>query len=168
VPAVEQTTIEAEDVVLTPLVRTDAEELVGLLDEPDLREWLRAHDVDQLRARFAAWETRRSPDHDEQWLNWVVRERDQGRALGWVQATVRETRAEVAYALLPAERGAGMASAAVRALVGWLRGELGVTTVTAEIDDANAASVRVAVAAGFERTARRAGDEIVWEHRPPR
>jgi hypothetical protein len=40
-----------------------------------------------------------------------------------------------------------------------------VLTVTAEIDEANAASARVAVAAGFERTIRRSGDEVVWEHR---
>ena len=53
----------------------------------------------------------------------------------------------------------------MRALVRWLRDQLGVRTVTAEIDDADAASARVAVAAGFERTIRRAGDEVVWEHR---
>ena len=66
---------------------------------------------------------------------------------------------------MPAERGIGIASEAVRALVRWLHDRLGVTTVTAEIDDANSASVRVAVASGFERTIRRAGDEVVWEHR---
>ena len=94
--------------------------------------------------------------------------RSDGRALGWVQATVRGDSASVAYAILPAERGVGAASDAVRALVRWLHDRLGVTTVIAEIDDANAASARVAVAAGFERTAHRAGDEVVWEHRRTR
>ncbi len=157
--------IEADRTVLVPLQASDAEALAGLLEEAQLREWLRAEDVRDLRDRFSAWETRRSPDGDELWLNWVVRERDDARALGWVQATVRGRTANVAYALLPAERGAGAASDAVRALVRWLRDRLSVTVVTAEIDESNAASARVAVAAGFERTIHRAGDEVVWEHR---
>jgi RimJ/RimL family protein N-acetyltransferase len=159
--------IESERAVLVALRSGDADDLAGLLDEPDLREWLGASDVRELRDRFTAWESRRSPDDAELWLNWVVRERQDGRALGWVQATVRESDATVAYALLPAERGAGAASDAVRTLVRWLHTRLGVRTVTAEIDDANAASARVAVAAGFERTIHRAGDEVVWEHRTP-
>jgi RimJ/RimL family protein N-acetyltransferase len=162
---VELENIDAERTVLVALRASDADELAGLLDEADLREWLRAYDVGELRDRFAGWETRRSPDGDELWLNWIVRERGDQRAVGWVQATVRGTSASVAYALLPAERGAGAASDAVRALVRWLRGRLAVTVVTAEIDESNSASARVAVAAGFERTIHRAGDEVVWEHR---
>jgi GNAT superfamily N-acetyltransferase len=67
-------------------------------------------------------------------------------------------------AVLPDERGNGVASDAVRALVVWLRDRLEVTTVTAEIAEANTASQRVALAAGFERTTRRDEDEVVWEH----
>jgi RimJ/RimL family protein N-acetyltransferase len=157
--------IASERAVLVPLRSVDADELAGLLEEAHLREWLSAQDVRELRARFAAWESRRSPDDAELWLNWVVRDQRDERALGWVQATVRGDAASVAYALLPAERGVGAASDAVRALVRWLHSRLGVRTVTAEIDEANAASARVAVASGFERTIRRAGDEVVWEHR---
>jgi ribosomal-protein-alanine N-acetyltransferase len=160
--------IASECVVLVALASSDAEDLAGLLDEPKLREWLGVKDVDELRARFAAWESRRSPDDDELWLNWVIRERQSERALGWAQATVRGESASVAYAVLPAERGADAASEAVRALVRWLHDRLDVATVTAEIDDANAASARVAVAAGFERTALRAGDEAVWQRRAKR
>jgi RimJ/RimL family protein N-acetyltransferase len=157
--------IEAERATLVGLRAADADELAGLLEEPWIREWMGADDVGELRDRFAGWESRRSPDGVQAWLNWVVRERDDGRALGWVQATVRGDAATVAYAILPAERGAGAAADAVRALVRWLHGALGVVTVTAEIDEANAASVRVAVSSGFERTIRRTGDEVVWEHR---
>jgi RimJ/RimL family protein N-acetyltransferase len=160
--------IAAERAVLVALRSADADDLAGVLEEPHLREWLRTQDVGELRARFAAWESRRSPDDDELWLNWVVRERREGRALGWVQATVRGDSASVTYAVLSAERGLGAASDAVRALVRWLHDRLGVTTVTAEIDDANVASARVAVAAGFERPIHRAGDEVVWEHRTTR
>jgi RimJ/RimL family protein N-acetyltransferase len=153
--------IRSRRLVLVPLRATDAEALVGLLEEAPLREWLRADDVAGLRERFAGWEARRSPDGREAWLNWIVRAVDGGRALGWVQATVRGDAASVAYALLPSERGAGVASEALRALVRWL----GVGCVTAEIDDANVASGRVAAAAGFERTERIVDGERVWSWR---
>ena len=159
------TDIPSARLALVPLRAGDAEELAGLLDEAPLREWLRAEDVDQLRARFAGWETRTSPDGTERWLNWIVRAADDRRALGWVQATVREDVASVAYATLPAARGSGAASESLRALVPWLRARLGVTAVRAEIDDANVASGRVAAAAGFERTDRRSGGEVVWQWR---
>ena len=161
------TDIASARLVLVPLHADDAEELVGLLEEVPLREWLRAEDVGGLRARFAGWETRASPDGTEQWLNWIVRAAHDRRALGWVQATVRDDAASVAYALLPVARGSGVASEALRALVPWLRSRLGVTEVTAEIDDANVASARVAAAAGFERTDRRSGGEAVWAWRGP-
>jgi RimJ/RimL family protein N-acetyltransferase len=165
VVAVNLEDITSERAVLVALRADDADELAGLLEEERMREWLRARDVGELRERFATWESRRSPDGDESWLNWVVRERHDARALGWLQATVRGDAATVTYAILPAERGAGAAADAVRALVRWLHHTLGVVMVTAEIDETHEASVRVAVSAGFERTIRRTGDEVVWEHR---
>jgi ribosomal-protein-alanine N-acetyltransferase len=152
--------ITGDEVVLEPLVADDATDLAGLLAERDLRAWLRADDVDGLRDRFAGWETRESPDGRERWLNWVVRACDDHRALGWIQATLRGDAASVGYATLPAERGAGAAIDALRTLTAWLRTEVG--TITVEIADDNAASAGVAAAAGFERTERRAGDEVVW------
>jgi RimJ/RimL family protein N-acetyltransferase len=160
-------TIDGLRVVLTPLLVADAAALAGLLAEPDLRRWLRADDIADLRTRFAAWEARRSPDGSELWLNWAVRARDGGRVLGWVQATVRGDAAVVGYATLPRERGAGAAGDALRALTGWLRERLDVASITAAIADANTASARVAGAAGFVRTGRRAGGEAVWSLAQP-
>jgi RimJ/RimL family protein N-acetyltransferase len=154
--------IHGRRVVLVWLRRADAEELAGLLEDALVREALGVEDVEGLRSRFAAWESRRSPDAAQAWLNWVVRGRDDHRALGWVQATVQGTTASVAYALLPAERGQGAASDAVRALSRWLGATLGVGDVTASIAEENTASARVARAAGFAPTGRRHAGEIVW------
>jgi RimJ/RimL family protein N-acetyltransferase len=160
--------IEGARVVLVPLLAADADELAGLLDDDYTRGALGVEDVDGLRARFARWEARRSPDGAEAWLNWVVRARDDRRALGWAQATVRSRSAGVAYALLASARGQGAASDAVRALVAWLRGDRGVEEVVAWIAPANAASGRVAHAAGFAPTARRDDDgEVRWVHAAP-
>jgi RimJ/RimL family protein N-acetyltransferase len=154
--------IEGVQVVLVPLRGDDADELAGLLDDATIRGFLGVAHLAGLRQRFAAWETRPAPHGREAWLNWVVRARDGGRALGWVQATVRDGTASVAYALLPAERGHGAASDAVRALATWLRAAHGVAEVTASIAPENAASERVARAAGFAPTARWADGERVW------
>jgi RimJ/RimL family protein N-acetyltransferase len=153
--------IQGRRVSLVPLGGQHADELAGLLEDAFVRDALGVGDVEGLRRRFAAWESRRSPDGDERWLNWVVRERADGRALGWVQATVRGGTASIAYALLPAERRRGAASDAVRAMIGWLRAELGVTELTASIAPANLASARVARAVGLEPSGGRHAGEII-------
>jgi RimJ/RimL family protein N-acetyltransferase len=154
--------IEGRRVSLVPLGAEHADELVRLLEDAFVRDALGVGDVEGLRRRFAAWESRRSPDGVERWLNWVVRERADGRALGWVQATVRGGTASIAYALLPAERRRGAASDAVRAMIRWLRAELGVSELTASIAPANLASAQVARAVGLEPTDGRVGGEIIW------
>ena len=159
--------IEGRDVVLVPLCGRHADELAGLLEDAYVRDALGVGDVDALRRRFAAWESRRSPDGEERWLNWLVRARAGDRALGWAQATVRGATGSVAYALLPAERGRGAASDALRALLGWLRTKLGVAEITAAIAPDNVASARVARAAGLAPTDRRVDGEVVWAERAP-
>jgi hypothetical protein len=77
--------IHGRRVALAPLRERHASELVGLLDDDFVRDTLGVGDVEGLRRRFAAWESRRSPDGGEAWLNWVVRGRDDGRALGWAR-----------------------------------------------------------------------------------
>jgi RimJ/RimL family protein N-acetyltransferase len=154
--------IQGRRVSLVPLAVEHADELAGLLEDAFVRDSLGVGEVEGLRRRFAAWESRRSPDGEERWLNWVVRERADGRALGWVQATVCGATASVAYALLATERGRGAASDAVRAMIQWLRTELGVTDLTASIAPANLASAHVARAVGLEATDGRDEGEVIW------
>jgi RimJ/RimL family protein N-acetyltransferase len=149
-------------VQLAPLCASDADELVGLLAESDLRVWLRARDLEQLRRRFEGWEVRRSPDGREAWLNWVVRSREDGRALGWTQATVAKGAALVAYAMLPEERRRGYAAEALRAMIAELREQHGVIFFEAHIEETNVGSQRVAGAAGFKHTDQTVRGEAVW------
>jgi RimJ/RimL family protein N-acetyltransferase len=157
-----QDEIHGRRVVLVPLSGDDADDLAGLLDDRVIRGFLGVAELTGLRRRFASWESRSAPHGGEWWLNWVVRARDDRRALGWVQATVAGSVATVAWSLLPAERGRGAASDAVRTMIAWLRATLGVEEITAAIDPANTASERVARAAGFAPTDRRRGGERVW------
>jgi RimJ/RimL family protein N-acetyltransferase len=125
----------------------------------ELREWMNAGDLDALRARLRAWESRRSPDGSEEWLNWIVLD-DEPAA--WVQATIRRDAALVAYAVLPARRGEGIATEVVVAVTSWLHEQHPV--VEANIADDNLASQAVARRAGFVRTDRTSGGEAVWQH----
>jgi RimJ/RimL family protein N-acetyltransferase len=125
----------------------------------ELREWMNAGDLEALRARLRDWESRRSPDGSEQWLNWIVLD-DEPAA--WVQATIRRDAALVAYAVLPARRGEGVATEAVVAVTSWLHEQHPV--VEAHIADDNLASQAVARRAGFVRTDRTRGGEAVWQH----
>jgi RimJ/RimL family protein N-acetyltransferase len=151
---------------LSALRAADADDLAELLDDPVLREWLRASDVAELRERFRGWETRGSPDGSAQWLNWVARRRSDGAAVGWVQATVRGATAEISYATVPSQRRHGYMSAAAREVVGWMPG-LGVATIEAHIDPANAASAGVARSLGFTRSDRVDAGEAVWVRPAP-
>ena len=45
--------------------------------------------ADDLRERIRVQEGRRSPEGDELWLNWTLRLRSSGQAIGYVQAGVR-------------------------------------------------------------------------------
>ena len=154
--------ITTDGFVLAPLHEADADRLVGLLEDPLLREWLRADDVGALRAQFKRWESGRSPDGRECRLNWVVTSRGDARALGWVQATVSSGVAVIAYAIVPSERGRGVATDALRTVTRWLYEQPGITAVEANIDPENRASQAVAAKAGFTRTDRRRAGEDVW------
>jgi RimJ/RimL family protein N-acetyltransferase len=125
----------------------------------ELREWMSASDLEALRARLRAWESRRSPDGSEQWLNWIVLDNEPA---AWVQATIRPDAALVAYAVLPARRGEGIATEVVVAVTSWLHEQHPV--VEAHIADDNLASQAVARRAGFVRTGRTSGGEAVWQH----
>ena len=151
---------------LVPLRAADAQELVGLLDEPNLREWLRSEDVDDLRARFAGWEVRRSPDGSAHWLNWVVRARDDGRAVGWARPPWGRGPRWWPTRHWPPSVARGFATAALEATMAELRENFGVESFEAHIHPDNVSSERVAAAAGFTVTARSADSERVWVLRP--
>jgi RimJ/RimL family protein N-acetyltransferase len=162
IATMDEAEIRGARVVLVPLRGDDADELAGLLDDATIRGFLGVAHLAGLRRRFAGWEARRVPHGGQSWLNWIVRAGEDGRALGWVQATVEDATASVAYTLLPAERGRGAASDALRTLTAWLRESLGVVEISASIAPENTASERVARAAGFVPTARWTDGHRVW------
>ncbi|WP_242906697.1 GNAT family N-acetyltransferase [Actinomadura terrae] len=178
-------TITTPRLVLEPLAVHHADEMAPVLDDPRLHRYIGGEPltVEELRARYAHLVAGPAPFHQEGWLNWVVRRRRDGQAVGYVQATVAPARpgytvappadgstvtpsdarnaASVAWVIGMPYQGFGFATEAARALVGWLRAH-GAAEIVASIHPDNAASRAVAARLGLRPTAETDDDEIVW------
>ena len=156
---------------LEPLRVDHAEEMTPLLADQDLYAFTGGAPptLGELRAQYERRATGRSPDGAESWLNWIVRRRDDGQALGFVQAAIAAdppppspVTAVLAWVLAVPFQGQGYAREAVTALVAWLK-SVGVQRLAAYIHPEHAASMGVARALGLTQTAERVDSEVVWE-----
>jgi RimJ/RimL family protein N-acetyltransferase len=169
-PADDEMRIATRRLDLVPSTAEDADDLFPLLEDPELGRFTGETppaDVEAVRAGFARWEARRSPDGAELWLNWVVRRRDDGRAVGLVQATVGDGDAAIAWTVGTAFQRQGFATEAGHALIAWLRDTLGVPSIVGSVHPDNVASQTTAHRIGLRPTDRHHEGEVVWEYVPP-
>jgi aminoglycoside 6'-N-acetyltransferase len=110
---------------------------------PPSREW--------LRERYRRLETRRSPDSSELWLNWLLREKMTGRFVGYVQATVKDHSASIAYLLFSNAGGVGYAHEAVGGMLRSLQRDYATKEFTATVHVGNQRSIRLLERLGFTR-----------------
>jgi RimJ/RimL family protein N-acetyltransferase len=146
-------------------VPDDAAELFPVLQDVRLHAFVGGEppgSVEQLRERYERQVVGRSPDGSERWMNWVLRERRSGAAIGYLQATVAGDDAVVAWVVGAEWQGRGYAKESARALVRWLRSNGIAGEITAAISPRHAASIAVARSAGFEPTDRTVDGEVVW------
>jgi RimJ/RimL family protein N-acetyltransferase/predicted N-acetyltransferase YhbS len=150
---------------LVPLSPTDADEMVHVLGDERLYAFIggRPPSLDELRSRYERLAAGRSADGTEEWHNWIIRLRADGRAVGAAQATIREagTTADVAWVVGVRWQGNGFAAEAARAVVGWLETR-GVATITAHVHPDHHASAAVAANAGLVATGEIESGEQVW------
>ncbi|MFC8226803.1 GNAT family N-acetyltransferase [Streptomyces sp. NPDC057287] len=146
-----------------PLAVPHAEEMAAVLFDPALHAYTGGapEGADALRARYER-QSAGSPDPAELWWNWVLRVRADGCLAGYVQATVRGARAEVAWVIGTPWQGRGYAKEAATGLVRHLLDRGAVRTVVAHIHPDHAASAAVATAAGLLPTDERADGEVRW------
>ena len=156
--------LELERVLLTPLTVADAEEMSDVLAAPELYAFIGGcpPTAIELRERYARW-ARGAPDPGVEWLNWVIRLIREDRAIGTVQATLREDpegrEAELAWIVGAAWQGHGYATEAMRGVVASLRSR-GVDRFCAFVHPGNAASAAVARALGMVVGADRRDGEV--------
>ncbi|MFC6881931.1 MULTISPECIES: GNAT family N-acetyltransferase [Actinomadura] len=172
-------TLETRRLLLEPLAVHHADEMADVLGDARLHAYIGGEPLsrDDLRARYEHLVAGPAPFHQESWLNWIVRRRRDGQAVGTVQATVTPAAADgpaaggpaasVAWVIGMPYQGFGFATEAARALVGWLAGK-GVGEIVACVHPDNAASAAVARRAGLRPTGEWRSGELVWRsvHRP--
>lgn len=140
-----------DDLSLDPLAVSDAGEMAVVLADPELYRVTGGSPPSEaeLRQRYERQVVGRSPDGREEWLNWVVRV--DGEAAGYVQASVQDGRATVAWVVGTAFQGRGIATEAARRMLALLTAR-GVSAVDAYVALGHLASELVAARVGFVAT----------------
>jgi RimJ/RimL family protein N-acetyltransferase len=156
--------LTTERLALDPLRVEHAEEMAPLLDDPRLHAYIGGvpAGVDELRERYRRQVRGRSPDGSQQWLNWVVRRRDSGHAVGTVQATIDASVAEVAWVVASSYQRRGYAREAAAEMLRWLH-QHGITMVIAHVHPEHSASIALARSLGLRPTTRTRDGEVRWE-----
>ena len=163
--------LESHRLVLEPLRVEHADELAPVLDDPALHQFTggRPATRDELRRRFGRQVQGRSPDGRDEWLNWTVRERATGRAVGIAQATVTTDAvgrtADLAWVIATRYQGRGLATEAAGLVAAWLRAR-GVDRLGARIHPDHHASMAVARSIGLTPTDARVNGEVRWQSEP--
>lgn len=165
---------------LEPLLANHAALLSGSIEDAALYEHTPEEppvSLSTLAERYGWFESRRSPDGSEDWLNWAVRIGDgDGPYVGYVQATIRADRsATIAYFVFAAFQGQGYGREAVGAMVDFLIDKADVRSITAYIDSRNKRSLALVESLGFRkvefleaahRFKGRVSDEWVYQRVP--
>jgi RimJ/RimL family protein N-acetyltransferase len=151
---------------LTPLVETDADAMVDVLNDERMHEFTggRPLTLDELRSRYRRLSLGRSSDDTELWFNWIVRTTNDGQPIGAMQATVTGdgSSADVAWEVGVPWQRRGYASEAATAVVNWLI-DHHVAQIRALIRPDHDASARVAAHAGLVPTGDLVDGEVVWQ-----
>ena len=153
--------ISTPRLVLEPLTGAHAEEMFLVLSDPAIYEFENAPPPSEewLLNRYRLLELRRSTDGEELWLNWVVRSREGGGLIGYVQATVRpDPMTLVAYEFESSSWGRGLGRESVGAVLDELSARYHVGAVAAILKKTNHRSRTLLGRLGFDCAPdRRAG-----------
>ncbi|MFH8734799.1 MULTISPECIES: GNAT family N-acetyltransferase [unclassified Streptomyces] len=147
-----QPTIEAEGgLLLRPWRDEDVPAVYAAFRDPAIQHWhVRvAESEDEARGWIREW---RDGWDGEQRVGWAVATADTDEVVGRMglrSLSLHEGVAEVAYWVLPAARGAGIAPRAVAALSRWALDEVGFHRLELQHAVGNMASCRVALKSGF-------------------
>ena len=139
-------------VLLRPWAPADAENVFAACQDVEIQRWTTVPSP-YTHADAVAYVTEVAP---ALWAQggavFAVIDTATGRLAGSIGAHgIRDGVAHVGYWTVPAVRGRGLASAALRTLTGWFLREAGIARVELVVEPTNAGSVRVAEAAGFTR-----------------
>lgn len=118
--------------------------------------------AEQLATRYRRLQ-QGSPDPSRIWFNWLLRCREDGHLVGWLQATVCSDLEEAELAWMVGRRWQrqGFAAEASAAAADWLLA-MGVGQLVAHIHPGHLASEKVARRLGMSPTAKSVAGEVEW------
>ena len=148
--------IESTRLVLEPVTRTNAVTLWRLMQSAHLREFqdVPRYARDEFERRVAT-RPKRFDARAMGRFEWLIVRAETKDAIGWISLRVGDRArgtAEIGYSVLRSFRGAGYASEAASALVGYAFGESDVRRIDACCVPANAASRGLLTRVGFVET----------------
>jgi RimJ/RimL family protein N-acetyltransferase len=149
---------QSERLTFAHLRQEHADEVEHALCEPSVYEFIDGScpDLSDLRSAFQRMEAGAPADRSpEKWLNFLVRLRHSGEAIGRVEATVIEDYAEIAYLLGPVYWGRGFGTEAVMWLHQHLSEGFGVAKFWATVQPRNVRSIGLLRKAGYTQAPRR-------------
>jgi RimJ/RimL family protein N-acetyltransferase len=160
--AANEALVHTARLAIEPLCAAHAQLLFPLLADARLYTYVpdtaRAS-ISELFERFDTLERGAPPGSVEVWLNWLLTRRDDGAAIGTLQATVTPgVRAWLGYTLTPAAWGQGFASEACAWLVADLPARYGVSEILASVDVRNAKSIALLERLRFARVGTEAAE----------
>ena len=143
--------------MLEPLQISHALALYEPLQSVALYEYIPLNPPASLEAlanRYQWLSSRRSPDEQEAWLNWAMRERRENKYVGTLEATVYpDVTASLAYIVFPVFWRQGYAREGCGRILDLLCKDYQIHTVSAQIDTRNTASITLIESLGFQRVA---------------
>jgi RimJ/RimL family protein N-acetyltransferase len=149
--------IATERLVLRRFRASDLPTFVGYRADPDVARWQGWSDFTEADGRkFLDAMVDVEPFVPGHWIQLACEERATGAHVGDVACMIDAaelTQATIGYTLAREHQGKGLATEAVRGLVGHLFGTLGLHRVIASTDPRNVPSVRVLERVGFRREA---------------
>jgi RimJ/RimL family protein N-acetyltransferase len=150
--------------VLEPLRIDHAVEMVPVLGEENLYRFTGGlpPTLEQLTERYQ-FQVAGIRAGIEEWFNWILRLGRDGPVVGFVQATVIGSTADVAWVVGAKWQGKGLAREAGSEMISWFRDQ-GVSSFTAHIHTEHRASQGVASSLGFVNTGELDDDgEEIWQ-----
>ena len=148
---------------LSPVKVADAGEMSRVLSDPALYAFTGGgpESEAELAKRYARW-VAGATQPGQTWVNLIVRERNTGDAVGYVQATVNPELADIAWVIGTPWQRRGYAVEATRALATHVASNFHVTTIRALIKAEHVASQRIAERLGMRVTQDVVRGEQVW------
>jgi [ribosomal protein S5]-alanine N-acetyltransferase len=151
----ERPTFDTDRLLCQPVCRSHAEPMVELLNDAATGSFLfeQPPTLAYLERQYELLESGLSPNGSERWLTWILHLKATMAPIGFVQTTVRETDASIAYVLGSAYWRRGFAKEAVLGMLNLAFRTYEIEEAQAEMDVRNTPSIALAESLGFRRVA---------------